>query len=141
MVAKRLGTPVKAVTFESTLNHMLNGDVEKTVIPMESSTYSEVEDSKDVTYLMKDMLHTDLRAGCCKHHRSLELHAWWHREMPAFAQEHRFNVTVTCYSLFGFAIIVMGVIVVQYNKTVTNYRKPPHIITTKTFKMQRYICM
>lgn len=32
----------------------------------------------------------------------------------------------------------MGIIVVQYNKTVTNYRKSPHTITTKTLKTQTY---
>lgn len=90
---------------------------------------------------MKDRLYTDRRAGRCTHHRSLGLHVRWHRETSAFAQEPRFSVTITCYSLFDFTIIVTGVIVVQYNKTVTDYRKPPHTITTKTLKTQRYICM
>ena len=57
-----------------------------------------------------------------------------HREIPTFSQEPRFSITITCYSLFGFTIIMTGVIVAQYNKTVTNYRKLPHTITTKTFK-------
>lgn len=66
-MAKRLGTPVKAVTFESTLNHMLNGDVEKVVIPVENSRYGEVEDSEDAIYLMKDRLYTDRKAERYRH--------------------------------------------------------------------------
>lgn len=33
---------------------------------------------------------------------------------------------------------MMGIIVVQYNKMVTNYRKSPHTITTKILKTQTY---
>ena len=56
VVAKRLGTPVKAVTFESTLTHVLDGDAQKAVMPVENSRYGEVADSEDAIYLMKDKL-------------------------------------------------------------------------------------
>lgn len=46
-MAKRLGTPVKVATFESTLNHMLNGDVEKVAMSVENSRYGKVADSED----------------------------------------------------------------------------------------------
>lgn len=56
-VAKRLGEPVKAMTFDAALQMVISGNADQAVIPVENSRYGEVADSNDAICSASNKLH------------------------------------------------------------------------------------